>query len=93
MHAVSVALVLCQLCVTALAVPDAGGIDIFPAFGNSNSSVDQDLLEYSANADVSSPHVLFARQKRCPYPVMCGADWCCPAGSICVSSSSLLNRP
>lgn len=51
------------------------------AFGNSSLSLSR---IFSARDPLSG---LFARDETCEYPVPCdGDEWCCPAGSQCVST-------
>ena len=40
--------------------------------------------ELSESPNAITPRDIFGRQSRCPYPVMCNARTCCPAGTQCV---------
>lgn len=56
---------------------DDAGFDFSAAFASGNKI---------AAADDTTPRILFWRQQMCKYPVICpDGQWCCPAGSHCVS--------
>jgi hypothetical protein len=51
---------------------------------STNDLLGASLDMHKSHGDDSVP-ALFARQKKCPYPVMCSARTCCPANTKCVS--------
>jgi len=85
-------ILLAAVCIAAHGqqFPDTGTTaaenwEIFKANGGEEVDGTLSLAALFGSPELSEVGHLFGRQSQCPYPVMCSATSCCPAGTNCVS--------